>query len=227
MTPVLRTKDILGWDVKNWSKALKYWSAFIPKDKKLKCLELGANKGGISLWLASQGHDVICSDIEVINEETRNFHKQFQSKGNIFYEKMDAVNIPYENHFDIIILKSVLGGVGRGGHTEKVHQTMTEIHKALKPGGVFLFAENLAGTRLHIMVRESFKKWVKNNWNYLRLKDVPYLFRKFKEYNYGTTGFTGAFGFYEPVRNILGTFDAMLDFLPGNWHYIIYGHSKK
>ena len=223
----ISAKDILAWDIRNWSRALKYWEKFVQPTKKLKCLELGAHKGGISLWLASKGHEVVCSDIDDVNEEVKKFHKQFQMNGTISYEKIDATSIPYENYFDIIILKSVLGGVGRQANTDKVHLAIAEIHKALSSGGVFLFAENLNGTKLHVIIRESVKTWVKNNWNYLKLKDIKNLFKKFKEFNYKTTGFLGAFGFYEPIRNIFGVFDALLNFLPGNWHYIIYGYTKK
>ena len=228
MSKPLTDSDILGWDLRNWSRALKYWKNKIPENTNLNCLEIGANKGGISLWLASMGYNVICSDVKPVSDEVKHWHKQFNLKGSISYEVIDAVNIPYADYFDVIILKSVLGGVSRRGHSEKLSETIFQIKKALKPSGVFLFAENLTGTKLHAFLRETFKKDVKDNWNYIHVEQMKEILKDFKESSYETTGFAGAFGLYEPFRNVLGSIDGILfKTLPANWHYIVYGYAKK
>ena len=48
-------RDILQWDVKSWSKALHYWDNRVNWDTVENALELGAKKGGLSLWLAQKG----------------------------------------------------------------------------------------------------------------------------------------------------------------------------
>lgn len=227
MTKALNEKDILGWDVYNWSAALKYWKSIINFEKPLECLELGANKGGLSLWLASKGHHVICNDIRPVSEEVINYHRQFNFSGKVDYESFDAVEIPYENKFDIIILKSVLGGVGRDGKDERIETAIKEIYKALKPGGLFLFAENLRATKFHSFFRKKFVHWAKD-WNYMRKRDFENYLSIFPEVKIKTSGFLGAFGFNEGAKTFLGRIDkGGLNKLPGNWHYIVYGYAKK
>ena len=34
----------------------------------------------------------------------------------IIYQDIDATNIPYENYFDIIVFKSIIGGIGRNNN---------------------------------------------------------------------------------------------------------------
>ena len=227
MAESLSEKNILAWDVYNWSGALKYWESILKSTQSLNCLELGANKGGLSLWLASKGHNVICNDIRPVNDEVIQYHKQFDYPGKIDYESFDAVNIPYENKFDIIILKSVLGGVGREGKDERIEMAIKEIHKALKPGGLFLFAENLMATKFHSFFRKNFVHWAKD-WNYMKKKQFENYLKIFTESKTQTSGFLGAFGFNEGSKTFLGKIDSvLLNKLPGKHHYIIYGHAKK
>lgn len=223
----LSTKDIIGWDVKNWSRALLFWEKFVTTDKKLTCLEIGANKGGITLWLASKGHHVICNDIHPVTEEIRKNHNSFDFPGKIEYNSFDAAQIPYENHFDVIVLKSVLGGIGRAGRNDRIEACIHEIHKALKPGGIFLFAENLQGSSLHKFFRKKFISW-SHNWNYIQRAQLEKYLECFKKTEIHTSGFAGAFGFNETSRNILGNIDSvLLNKLPSSFHYIIYGYAIK
>lgn len=227
MIKSLTGRDILAWDVYNWSGALKYWENILKPSQSLECLELGANKGGLGLWLASKGHHVICNDIKPVNDEVIQYHQQFDYPGKMDYESFDAVNIPYENKFDIIILKSVLGGVGREGKDERIEMAIKEIHKALKPGGLFLFAENLKATKFHSFFRKNFMHWAKD-WNYMRKQQLENYLKIFSESKTQTSGFLGAFGFNEGSKTFLGKIDSMLlNKLPGKYHYIIYGYAKK
>lgn len=223
----LTKKNILAWDVYNWSGALKYWESILKPSQPLECLELGANKGGLSLWLASKEHHVICNDIRPVNDEVVQYHKQFNYTGKITYESFDAVNIPYENKFDVIILKSVLGGVGREGKDERIEMTIKEIHKALKPGGLFLFAENLKATKFHSFFRKNFVHWAKD-WNYMKKTQFEKYMEIFSELSIKTTGFLGAFGFNERSKKFLGKIDSVVfNRLPASCHYIVYGYAKK
>mgnify|MGYP002685623113 CR=1 FL=1 len=59
-------RDIFEWDTENWSKALPFWESIpaLNTSARLECLELGSNRGGLSLWLASKGYKVLCTDYE-------------------------------------------------------------------------------------------------------------------------------------------------------------------
>ncbi len=138
--------DVLQWDVRNWSEALRFWERSVEWRQVHNCLELGGREGGLSLWLALHGKNVVCSDYEDTRERAREHHQKYQLGANIEYATIDAVSIPYENHFDVIAFKSMLGAVGGGNDKQRQQLAIDQMHKALKPGGFLLFAENMAGS---------------------------------------------------------------------------------
>ena len=129
-------EDIIEWDIVNWSKALNYWNDEIDiSSTSLTALELGGRRGGLSLWLATENNIVICSDLTSPAKSASLLHSNYDVKGSIRYEAIDAINIPYEDHFDIVAFKSILGGISRSGKDELKKRIILEIYKSLKPGG--------------------------------------------------------------------------------------------
>lgn len=223
------TKDIIQWDVENWSKALRFWQAKTNVDKGgLVCLELGGNAGGLSLWLALNQNKVVCSDLETPGENAKKLHEKYPSAMPfISYEGINATAINYENHFDVVALKSIIGGISRGGKQELKQQIIDQIHQSLKPNGQVLFAENMESSLLHRWMRKRFTNWGEQ-WNYLRLDEVAHLFGKYSRVEFATCGFFGAFGRTEAQRNALGKLDRIVDyFVPNSKNYIVYGVAQK
>jgi SAM-dependent methyltransferase len=103
---------------------------------------------------------------------------------------IDGKAIPFENHFDIVLFKSILGGIGRNGDTESRRKVISEIHKSLKPGGKLLFAENLGASRAHKFLRKRLTSWG-SYWNYLEMEEVGELFNQYDSLIYDTAGFLG------------------------------------
>lgn len=225
--------DIISWDIVNWSKALEFWNKNIDiKDKNYKCLELGARQGGLSLWLALQGNQVICSDTSYELEpnefkKTKDLHHKHRCSDKISYEYIDALNIPYENTFDIVVFKSVLGGIGIGKNGDIEQAVINQIYKALKPDGKLVFIENLEASPLHMYLRKKFVGWG-SKWNYLKFDYLVSLFSNFKSLNYKTVGFFGAFGKTESQRQLFGHIDTYFDrIVPKSKRYIFIGIAKK
>ncbi len=225
----LLKKHIIQWDVINWSEAIKCWEKGLNDvSNKPNALELGAGKGGISLWLAMKGCNVICSDLYNPEDNAEKLHNKYHDKKNISYQAIDVLNIPYNNYFDIIVFKSLLGGVGRNNNRKKQFLAVEQIYKALKPGGVLFYAENMVGSGMHKFFRKKFVRWG-NEWRYLHLNDIDELFDHFSENNYCTRGYLGAFGRREWQRNILGWFDRFFfnNIIPQSKRYIVFGIAKK
>lgn len=219
-------KDIIDWDIINWSKALNYWEKHVDlQNKNFQCLELGGRKGGLSLWLALKGNNVICSDLENPEKDASIIHKKHNV--NIQYQAIDAANIPFQNHFDLIAFKSILGGIARNNNNALKQKVINEIHKALKENGVLLFAENTEASFLHKLARKLFVKWGAE-WNYLKPEEIETLFSSFKSVQFITIGFLAAFGRNEAQRNFLGKLDRVIEkFVPKSKRYILIGVAKK
>lgn len=222
------TKDIIQWDVKSWSKALQYWETHVDWKKVQTCLELGGREGGLSLWLALKGKEVVCSDLDNVKNTASPLHRRYNVSERITYLDIDATNIPYENFFDLVVFKSILGGIGRNDNAEMQQKVFKEIHKALKPGGKLLFAENLTASPLHRFVRKRFVSWGAY-WRYVSVKELHEFLKAFSSCEIKTTGVAAAFGRSEGQRNFLAALDDKLfnSACPENWKYIAYGVAKK
>jgi SAM-dependent methyltransferase len=219
--------EIIRWDVKIWSKSLDYWENNIDWQAVQNCLELGGREGGLSLWLALKGKKVVCSDLKNTKITAEKLHAAYNISTLISYQDIDATNIPYENFFDIIIFKSIIGGIGKNDNIEIQRKVFEEIHKALKPGGKLLFAENLIASPFHQYARKKFVSWGES-WRYVSIAELTLFLRQFSAYNIKTTGFFSAFGRNERQRQLLGAIDALLNkIIPDKWKYVSYGIAQK
>ena len=108
-------RDVMDWDVASWSKVVKLWQPVAQQNRRLDCLELGANKGGLSLWIALNGHKVICTDLTIPEERAKPVHSQYKVSHLVSFGEVDALNLPFENEFDVILFKSMIGGIARDG----------------------------------------------------------------------------------------------------------------
>ncbi len=219
--------DIIQWDIKAWSKAVNFWDEKVNWNAVHTCLELGAREGGLSLWLALKGKQVTCSDLSNTQAIASPLHIKHKVTDNIEYEDIDTTGIPYENYFDVIVFKSVLGGIGKNNDYAKQEQAVNEMYKALKPGGKLLFAENLRASALHGFLRNFFQPWG-SKWRYLSLAEINALLKKFAALDIETTGFLSVLGRNEKQRSLLASADEQLNKLvPQSWNYISYGIAEK
>src|SRR5262245_1501654 len=108
--------DILEWDVENWSQALEFW----PRHSLLQlsgceALEVGSRNGGLSLWLALRGAHVVCSDVDGPTEAARHKHQQYGVAHTVTYERVNALDIPYREAFDVVAFKTVVSVICTSG----------------------------------------------------------------------------------------------------------------
>src|SRR5262249_13301914 len=133
-----------------------------------------------------------------------------------------------ENKFDLIVFKSLLGGVGARGRKELQSKAVMEIYRALKKGGELFFAENLVGSPFHIHLRRLFVRWGRP-WRYVSIAEIQEFMAAFSTLQYCTLGFSAAFGRSETLRGFLGLLDSAVlsRVVPNSWRYIIVGVAKK
>jgi SAM-dependent methyltransferase len=221
--------EYLEWDTQNWSVALDFWKQHTTQRfGGSRALEIGGRHGGLSLWLAHQGAEVICSDKGGPSERARARHERGGVTEHVTYEDVDATRIPYEEQFDVVVFKSVLGSVGRVGGREAQAAAIREMHKALRPGGELFFAENLCSSPLHRYARRRFVKWGAR-WRYVSIADMREFMTPFSEVFFKTVGFAAVFGRTPAWRRALGSLDRLClsAMVPPAWRYIIVGLARK
>ncbi len=221
--------DVVQWDVGNWSAALEFWHLHGGVDQGgLECLEIGANQGGISAWLASFGNRVVCSDVRDTEMQAHPLIDRYGLSDRVRFQDIDATSIPYDSVFDVVAFKSVLGGIGYNGAIERQARAIKAMHRALKPGGKLLFAENLRGSSVHNFLRSKFVRWG-NRWRYLTIDEMRDFLRDFSDVKFSTTGVLGTLGRSESQRRVLAAVDnaGLNAIVPASWHYIIFGVATK
>lgn len=224
----LNLSDFVEWDLANWSPALDFWLQSTSLDlSSTLALELGAGLGGLSLWLALHGARVVCSELNGATAEARALHMKHNVQHLITYQAIDATSIPYAEQFDIVLFKSVLGDIGRGGRRELQDKALREIYKSLKPGGELWFAENLTGSALHRLARKFIRRG--SLWRYVSIEEIGQLLSPFRRHALRTTGFLAVFGRSGLPRNALGALDRVFfnHVVPERWRYVAMGMAKK
>jgi SAM-dependent methyltransferase len=221
--------EIVEWDVENWSVALDYWQRHSALTlSTCTALEIGSRHGGLSLWLALSGATVVCSDLNGPSDAAVRKHDRYGVSKSIRYERVDALNLPYADAFDLLVFKSVLGGIGHNGERERQRQAVQEMYKALKPGGELWFAENLVGSPVHSVLRDLFIDWAPR-WRYISMGELADFLDPFASVTCRTFGVLGAFGRSERQRTILGRIDKLIlnALVPAGWRYIAVGVARK
>jgi SAM-dependent methyltransferase len=220
--------DIIVWDIDNWSKFLPFCERFLDPDPAGKqAMEVGARGGGLSLYLALKGYEVVCSDIEAPEDQAWALHARHQVADKITYRAVDILDPPYpEASFDLIIFKSVLHALPQARFQA---QAVQELYRLLRPGGLLLFAENLRASPLHRVLRRLFRPgWLLRRRRYPTPAEIRSWCRNFREFHGETWGFLGALGRQEWERRRLAGLDAaIMPRIPQKWRYIIFACARK
>jgi 2-polyprenyl-6-hydroxyphenyl methylase/3-demethylubiquinone-9 3-methyltransferase len=110
-----------------------YFDRFIPNWENLKVLDVGCGGGFTSEFLAKRG--AIVSGIDLSKSLIETAKKHAEENGlSIDYRQGRAENLEYENEsFDVVICVDAVE------HVSDLKKVISEIHRVLKKGGLFLF----------------------------------------------------------------------------------------
>jgi SAM-dependent methyltransferase len=224
-----RLRDYLQWDIDTWKHALYHWDLALKNHlvgaDRGKALDLGARDGGLSLYLAEKGFQVVCSDLQGPTDDARKLHARYGLADRVTYQAINATDIPFgDEYFDVVIFKSVLGGIGTFLDYAAMQTAIHEVYRILKPGGLLLFAENQLGSRFHQKARSLFVPWGKR-WYYVSLQEIEDLLVDFSFCE------TKTYGFFSCIKKDFGPF-VVLDRLicrssRSPRQYMAYGHAIK
>ena len=152
-------RDIIEWDSVNWAKFLDFIDGSGIDLQGKRVLALGERNGGMSLFFALRGAEVLCSDLNGPTEKARTLHERYGISSRVQYAAVDGVSIPeeYTGQFDIVTFKSVLGGIGRDDSYARQGMCAESVYRVLRPKGYAMFAENMRGTWWHMLLRKAFR----------------------------------------------------------------------
>jgi ubiquinone/menaquinone biosynthesis C-methylase UbiE len=232
--PYVVPVEAIEWDVPTWRRAFLHWEKVLAAAPVLpkNGLELGGYRGGASLFLADRfAIPMTCSDYCGVHADAEPLHQRFGVRDLMTYAVADATKIPYDDaSFDLVIFKSILGSIGGVVGLDAVGVAVSEMHRVLRPGGILLFAENIAATPAHSFLRNKIRKWA-YAWHYLKLDELSgHLEKNFSKVTIETTGF-GCVAVPEKwptLRNSMAKVDGVLDHvLPKSFRYLAFGHAVK
>jgi SAM-dependent methyltransferase len=229
MTAITEYGRYVEWDVRNWATAPEFWTRNTSLDlRRCEALEVGSRHGGLSLWLAQLGARVLCTDLEGPSERARVCHSLAGVAGRVRYESLDVTDVGYEDRFDVVVFKSVLGALGGPDRLATQTRAVAQLHRSLRAGGELFFAENLSASPAHQFLRRRFVDWGRR-WRYVSIAEMLGFLAPFREVTYRTVGLCGALGRSQRQRALLGAVDrAFLDRLvPESWRYIMIGVARK
>jgi SAM-dependent methyltransferase len=223
------TADAIQWDVATWKYALRFWTERLESVQGRLALEIGSRDGGLSLFLALRGCQVVCSDLDGPTPQAIELHRRYGVADRISYASVDACAVPFpDEHFDLVVFKSVLGALRDQNPPLGAQRTaVSEMHRVLKDGGRLLFAENLQASPLHTLLRERFVRWGRD-WRYLSHVEISELLSGFTETDLSCRGFASAFGRREWQRSLLHGVDRLaVPLVPVSWRYVAFGVAVK
>ena len=212
-------EDCCGWNRKTWADAIEFAVSQFPErlDAK-KVLEIGAGTySSVSPIFSSKGAERVCSYYGQRQEDVQNGQLQTvvqkYSLKKIPIIEQNIYNI--EGKYDIIILKSVLGGICRYNDYAKISVIVDKLFvKNIREGGALLTLDNG-----HVNLFERARRlWGagKNEWTYFTqdklissLSGYQVIIKGFGFLNVGAAKFLLQ-GNYEFINDIIYNIDKVL-----------------
>ncbi len=181
-------EDCCGWNRRTWADAVAFAVSALPKDLSgKKVLEIGAGKYScLAPAFAALGAEVSCSYYgqsrqAIANGRLREVSKKYGITG-IDLLELDIHD--FTGVYDVIVLKSVLGGICRGGDGEKMRAVIRGLMEHLSDDGVILTFDN--GHVGPFAKLNTVFGAGKNRWTYFRQEDLR---DALADYDHETRGF--------------------------------------
>ncbi|HYG86189.1 MAG TPA: hypothetical protein VD978_08010 [Azospirillum sp.] len=181
-------EDCCGWNRRTWADAVAFAVSTLPKDLHNKSvLEIGAGKYScIAPAFAAMGANVFCSYYRQPRHEIENGRLRYISEKygirNISLLEVDIHNVT--GVYDIIVLKSVFGGICRGDDCGKMRTVVKGLMEHLADDGTILTMDN-GYVGPFIKLSRMFGAG-KHRWTYFKQEDIQ---NHLADYDIETRGF--------------------------------------
>ncbi len=162
-------EDCCGWNKKTWADALEFAIASVPDrlDGK-RVLEIGGSRYScLAPIFSGHGAEVFCSFYLGREEELDDSYLRFITRkyrlGDITTLTLDAHQI--QGTYDIIVMKSVLGGLARGDDYRALGAVVERLFGHVSEDGIILTVDN-GNVRLFSNLRRCLGAG-RNGWTYV------------------------------------------------------------
>lgn len=174
-------KRCIGWTPDTWSKPLASFLQEANIDSAQHALEIGAGAmSSLSPYLTLMADQVLCSyyDPQFLDDiKTRNAHicKHANppiAEEKITYQQLDVTNLP-DQQWDIIVMKSILGGVFRedlSSFDDATHLLRQIREKNLTTSGKLILIENGKSILEPLLKNHGARK---NHWRFFENDSFP------------------------------------------------------
>ncbi|MDA9269684.1 hypothetical protein N9P76_02400 [Amylibacter sp.] len=171
----IKTTDSFGWSGLAWHHTM--WKSKlinqIIKRKRMKILELGAGPfSQVAFEFDTTSSEITIgihspSDVEKIRDKIMRMKSIYPLKSKYNVSQIDAFAV--EKKYDVIIMKSVLGGIFRDDISSVDDFCCSLANNNLNKGGILITVDNGRS------VFEPFLQYYgarKNNWHYMRMGEL-------------------------------------------------------
>ena len=164
-----------GWNYKCWSHAFNLTNSQLP-NKVDRILEIGASKHSmVSLIFDGLANEIVISyytddQREGVEKYLASVSQRYNLKSKYVLEQVDATSV--EGSFDIVIMKSVLGGLFR--HDRSTISDATDfigslVSRTVKPGGLLISIDNGKSVLERTLSRFGARSY---KWRYFRKSEL-------------------------------------------------------
>lgn len=168
-------RSAFGWSYKSWSHAFKVSNFQLP-NKVDRILEIGASERSmVSLIFDGLASEIVISYFsdehkEGVEQYLASLRQKYHLKSKYVLEQIDATSV--EGSFDIVIMKSVLGGLFRQNSSTISDATSfieSLVSRAVKPEGLLISIDNGKSILEHTLSRFGARK---NQWRFFRKSEL-------------------------------------------------------
>ena len=164
-----------GWNYKSWSHAFKVSNFQLP-NRLDRILEIGASRHSmVSLIFDGLASEIVISyysdeQRRGVEQYLASVRQKYHLKSKYVLEQIDATSV--EGSFDIVIMKSVLGGLFRQNNSTISDATGfigSLVSRAVKPKGLLISIDNGKSILERTLSRFGARK---NQWRFFRKSEL-------------------------------------------------------
>jgi SAM-dependent methyltransferase len=219
------------WDIPTWTRAVEYWTIKLASRRNCSALEIGSRDAQLATLLTRRFNlDVVCTELYWPHATAAGLSNDAGADSRVGFCINDARQLPFRDQsFDVVLAKSVLGGIAGVadaaiGPQAGLRGVLAECARVIRPGGLLLVAEGVEASPVHRRLRASreWNQW----WHYPSLTEFRASLAELGQVDLRTTGLVSAIvpDRLGPLKKLISAADEIVSrAAPERLRYLAYG----